>query len=192
MATKTYIVVGGARKLVDTMYIVVGGARKAVDKLYLVVGGARKLVYQAAAAYVGTLTNITVNSNPATSPARAGFRINSDGTVDTLVYSGGANSYTPHASSTDWIIPNGSASADFDVRVQAGGTFGGGISDWTSKPIADGSWVSVSGNPEWYIEDTAHPGLAKTAVVTLELRDSDGVTSLDTCTVDLTANYSTT
>ena len=71
--------------------------------------------------------------------ATAGIRFNTDGTVDKLT----GSTYTQIDVATDWIIPNGAAPDDYEVRLESnsGDAFDAGA--------AVGVWVAFSIAREW-------------------------------------------
>jgi len=84
-----------------------------------------------------------------------GVRINTDGTVDENV----DGSYSQIDAGTDWIIPNGSASALYEVRA----TLNSGSLD-TSAGVD--VWLAISEAREWATQSSAN--------LTLEIRFSGG------------------
>lgn len=96
-----------------------------------------------------TTVNLTNNGVSVFDPnsATAGFRFNSDGTVDRQQL----GSYVQVNASTDWIIPNEEASADYEIFAThdalSSGTVLGDVLD---------TWLSLGSNREWYVACTGN------------------------------------
>jgi hypothetical protein len=133
---------------------------KEVIQIYANVAGTWKEIL-----YKVTLSGETIQDgvlDPAN--ATAGIRFNTDGTIDKLV----GVTYTQIDSATDWIIPNGQASIDFDVRFTAP------TGTWTSEAAAVNTWIDLGTNREWYVQQTS-PG-TNSITCTFEIRDKAGTT----------------
>lgn len=122
---------------------------------------------------VVTLSGQTVSST-SLGTAIAGVRFNTDGTVDQN--KGGF--YTQIDSSTDWIIPNGGASSDFDVRLVS--VTGAAL----DTGPATGTWVNLGTNREWLQIRSTNGTDSSTCVFAIRYK---GGGDLDTGTYTLTA-----
>jgi hypothetical protein len=166
-----HVKVSGAWKKLNGLHVKVSGVWKEVQAGYTKVGGVWKQFYTYA---LVTVTNAAISSTSG-SPATAGVRINSDGTVDKREQA----VYTQINASTDWIIPNGAAG--HYVRCTA-----------TGDPLsvgssATGSWLATSGSPEWFLTNGSG-GTTENASLTIEIAsDSGGTDILDSATITLAA-----
>ncbi len=137
---------------------------------------------------VVTLSGQTiVTTGTGQSSSYAAVRFNTDGTVDEFK-SHGAGSYVQIDAGTDWIIPNSSAAdATYHVRVQATPP----TDDFTTSPVANGSWIAISSNREWGVEDfdAAIENLVATGSVTFEISNDAGSTVIASATYSLSANW---
>lgn len=113
----------------------------------------------AAASYSLTGTTITNGISGV-----AGVRIGSDGIVESIAFI--ENQIFPD---TDWVIPNGVASADYDVRYT--NLTGDPL---TSAPAAEDVWVDLSVDRTFSV-GVIFPNTANTTL-TIEIRDPLGVT----------------
>jgi hypothetical protein len=113
-----------------------------------------------------TLSGASINDTDGVS-ATAGIRFNSDGTIDKN--EGGV--YSQIGSTTDWIIPNGAASADYDVRY----TTAASPNDFTAKAAAQNTWIDLGANREWSLT-LSSPDTHLTGDITFEIRNPGGVT----------------
>ena len=111
--------------------------------------------------------------------ARAGVRVNNDGTIDKLILS----TYTQIDSSTDWRIPNGSG-AGFHVK------FTKGFLDPDPDVGTLDTWLALTANREVYYEETAND-TADGANITVHISDDGGSTTLDSAVYTLTATVGT-
>ena len=123
---------------------------------------------------------ITANDNMGS--VTAGIRVNSDGTIDKNV----KLVYTQIDAATDWIIPNGSAPDDYEVRVAApppGDAF-------SASPGTDGDWFALTSNREWSVLDSnSGPTNKATGNFLLEIRKGASGDALVSGTYSLTAQY---
>ncbi len=136
---------------------------------------------------VVTLTDSDVTTIDAVGPynSNSGIRVNTDGTIDSAKRTdGAANTYAQINASTDWIIPNGAANSDYEVRI-TGLTLDGNHT-WASQAAAENTWVDLSVNREWIINGTV-AGLDATTF-TLEIRYNGGAT-LDTAAISLETEH---
>jgi len=109
----------------------------------------------------------------------AGVRINADGTVDRR--GGTSGSYGQIDSGTDWIIPNGAASSDFDVYCTVNSSSGAGLNGGSD---AVDTWLDLSTDRMWYcFRNTVGTNSAN---LTISIRYNGGST-LDSGVYDLTA-----
>jgi hypothetical protein len=135
-------------------------------------------------ALLGFGAGIVVQLNPvaatdaaaAPSAATAGIRFNTDGTVDKRE----SASYTQVNSATDWIIPNGAASSDYEVRYtgHSGDAF-------TTEAAAEDTWIALSSNRLWQLSKNTAGFYSCTC--TFEIRKGTGAT-IDTALCTFTAN----
>lgn len=109
----------------------------------------------------------------------AGVRINTDGTVDRR--GGTSGNYVQIDSGTDWIIPNGSASSDFEVYCTVNSSSGSGLD---AGSAATDTWLALSTNREWFCSRTTVG--TDSANLTISIRYNGGAT-LDSGTYALTA-----
>lgn len=80
---------------------------------------------------------------------RSGIRINTDGTISKYLGTvGGGYTYTQIDASTDWIIPNGSASSSYQVKLDVTS----GTPNWVSA--STGTWIDMSVNRQWIVRRT--------------------------------------
>lgn len=115
--------------------------------------------------------SVTVVSSTTSSQSRAGIRVNTDGTIDKRV----GNTYTQIDSATDWIIPNGSASSTYQIRI-TNVTWLQGSAFNTAAAAAD-TWIDMSADREWSIADTAPGGTGiREVTFDLEIRLGEGAT----------------
>ena len=99
------------------------------------------------------------------------YQLRSDGTVyGTLA---GSTSYLE-----DWITPTSAAGADYEAYVTYTGDAIGGTTS---------SWITLDSNRQWSLTQ-ASEGAAE-AVLTVQIRDANTLTVLDTATVTLQAEY---
>ncbi|MCH7972568.1 MAG: hypothetical protein IH949_01520, partial [Bacteroidetes bacterium] len=92
--------------------------------------------------------------------------VNSDGTVDKFVTTGGLSQID---TATDWVRPDAFAPGAYEVKATATGD----ALDVSSDPT--GTWIAFSDtfNPEWSVRSSGAEGF-KLATVTIEIRFSDG------------------
>ncbi len=104
----------------------------------------------------------------------AGVRINSDGTIDKRT--GATPTYTQIDAVTDWIIPNGDASALYDVKIEEVSLTGGG-SPTFSNPGGAGkglsTWFDLGSNREWGVR-TPGPSQSNVWTITIHIRWNGG------------------
>ncbi len=106
-------------------------------------------------------TNITTDPGSPYNATTSNFRINTDGTIDEGSSIDGVGlSYVQVDSATDWIIPNETASSEYEVRVTnvVGDAF-------TSSPGADGTWFDLSTARTWTL---THADSSGTDTVTFD------------------------
>lgn len=114
--------------------------------------------------------------------AAAGFKINSDGTLDTWHHISG---FAQVDVATDWIIPNGAASAAaYEIRY----TSFTGDSLTTDDFGGVNNWVALSGSPDVRLATTEDVTEALTCSFTLEIRI--GAVTLATGSYTITAENS--
>ena len=115
-----------------------------------------------------TLSGATIQDSTTSRDAIAGVRVNPDGTVDKLINA----TYTQISVGTDWIIPNGFADADHDVRItNAVWTFPAAES-FFFKSANEDAWVDLGTAREWIVKDTSSsPGGLKLVTFDIEIRD---------------------
>ena len=107
--------------------------------------------------------------------ATAGIRVNIDGTMDERR----GLSFLQIDSTTDWIIPNSSASSSYECRI-TGVTFNQG-SGFFVEAAAENVWINLAGNREWSVKDTnALAGGIKDVSFTLEIRLGSSGGAVDT------------
>lgn len=100
-----------------------------------------------------TLSGETIAGTDSGSPfdSTAGIRFNTDGTVEKGEEdNGGGIVWTQMDAATDWIIPNGAATSDFEVRY----TNRVGTPDFTTSAAAEDSWVDMSTQRVWLWNET--------------------------------------
>lgn len=106
------------------------------------------------------VTTVTLSNNSVSvfdpNDGTAGFRFNSDGTVDRRQFF----SYVQVFADTNWIIPNGEASADYEIRasILSGSISGGDALD---------TWLSLGSNREWYVSCSGNNIVTATIVVSI-------------------------
>ena len=115
-----------------------------------------------------------VTNVDAPAPVLAGIRVKSDGTVERALDA----SWSQVDAATDWIIPNGAASGDYEVRATEIAQTGGATRSGTT-----GSWLALSSTRTWTIQKEIGTGTA-TWDLTLEIRK--GSTTLASGTYELT------
>lgn len=131
---------GGAWNEVASIWAKVAGTWQQVQSAWIKVAGVWEQVYLN---YLVTLSGGAAVAS--TELGVAGIRVNTDGTIDKLE----DGVVTQLAASTDWVIPNGAASSDFDVRATSVTETGGHGLGWDSAPAADDTWVDLSVNRTW-------------------------------------------
>ena len=116
------------------------------------------------------LAGEVISEVSASSPREAGIRVNVDGTIDKRIQS---TSYSQIDASTDWVIPNGAASTDYEFRVtnvvwNSGASFN--IIDASPEDV----WINLTGGAlEWSVID-ATPGGTGTMDVDFDLQVRKG------------------
>jgi len=115
-----------------------------------------------------TLTGATANSLDISAPktAGAGFSFNMDGTVDDWDRNTGT---TQISTATDWIIPNGSASSDYQMAYTS---FSGSALTTDEFGGAD-TWVAMSENREVRIITDTDPEVLS-CTFTMQVRRGTG------------------
>lgn len=176
MPAETYIRASGAWRQATEIHVRASGAWRDCTEVYVRASGQWRLVFEKATV---TLSGETITDTATDRSCTAGIRFNSDGTVDKLVNA----TYTQIDSGTDWIIPNGSASGDYDVRVTSvtGDAF-------TSSPVANGSWINLGSNRLWSITDSDSGASTQSTTFTAEIRNPSG-TTVGSASYTLTADY---
>jgi hypothetical protein len=102
--------------------------------------------------------------------ATAGFRFNTDGTVDRLQ----GSSYTQISAATDWIIPNQAADSTYDVRIT-----NIGVGDpFTDLAAAEDVWIDLGTNREYKLVNSG--GDLKSNTCDFEIRNDAGTTVAST------------
>ena len=122
----------------------------------------RSMLVAARAGPVVTLSGETV-SNVLTGVAS--LFLNADGTMDKTDFGGRVQI----DAATDWIIPNSSASADFDMRYT--NLVGDALS---TEPAAEDTWINCGAEREMTISGS------KTSTFDIEIRDPSGSTVAST------------
>lgn len=85
----------------------------------------------------------TINSSSVTT-ATSAVRFNSDGTVDQ-----GVNGvFTQIDAATDWVIPNGAAPSNFEIRL----TVSSGTAPNTGGSSAVNTWLALTTNRLWELQ----------------------------------------
>ena len=157
----TQINIGGTWKAIDAAEVNISGVWKDVATIEANVGGTWKVVWPLYALSGESAIDHQIPSGT----ARAGIRINADGTIDKRL----GDTYTQIDAATDWIIPNGGSKTDVRFRcTNSGSTLAGGSS-------ATGSWLSAP--CEWYVETT---GASKTLSLSVEISLDTGTSTHDT------------
>jgi hypothetical protein len=112
-----------------------------------------------------TITGVDSGGGPVYTSDAALF-VRADGTIDKLETGSGT---TQINSSTDWIIPNGSASGDYQVMIhEDSGTLNRLFQDKID------TWLSLAGDRDWGVfRSISAPG-SKTCTVTLSIRKNGG------------------
>ena len=121
-------------------------------------------------AYVITLSGETItgtdNGGGPTWSASAALIVRADGTLDKIETGVGTTQIDP---STDWIIPNGEASSDYEVMIhEDSGTL--------NRPLQDAidTWVSMAGDRDWGVQYSSSSPGSKTCTATLSIRKNGG------------------
>jgi hypothetical protein len=113
----------------------------------------------------------TVTDASVSRACTAGIRVNSDGTIDKLINA----TYTQISAATDWIIPNGAASSDYDVRI-TGVTFNTGTV-WDSEASPEDVWINLGSDRLWSVDDDSSTAVDNHDVsFTIEIRGPGGTT----------------
>ena len=120
--------------------------------------------------------------------AEVALRINADGTIDKRVGVGG--SYVQIDAGTDWIIPNGDASANFEVKIEEISCSGCG-SNTFQNPGGSGkglsTWWTLGSSREWSIRRPASQTGVGVWDFTVHIREGSEGGALDTGDFTLTA-----
>jgi len=120
-------------------------------------------------AHVITLTGASITGTDNTGPtysADAALVVRSDGTIDKVETGAGT---TQINSSTDWIIPNGEASSDYEVMIhEDSGTL--------NRPFQDAidTWISLGSDKEWGTRYSDTFTGSKICTATLSIRKNGG------------------
>jgi len=171
-----YVKISSAWKSIDNAYVKVSTAWKSVDTIYVKVGSAWKIVWNNV---VYTLTGDNINVTDGASPynTRSGIRVNADGTLDkAFSVNGDLLAYTQIDSATDWVIPNGAASADHDVRITA--VTHNGHAGWNASASEEDAWIDLGSDRLWDIQSSAEETI--NTDFTLEIRDASAATVAST------------
>ncbi len=107
--------------------------------------------------------------------ARAGVRVNNDGTIDKLLLS----TYSQIDASTDWRIPNGSGDA-YHVK------FTKGILDPAPDVGTLDTWLAITSDRQVYYEETADDTMDG-GTITIAISADGGSTTLDSAAYPLEA-----
>lgn len=118
----------------------------------------------------GITSNVSFGST-----AKAGIRINADGTIDKLVTA----AYTQIDSATDWIIPNGADKSACRFRCTNSGD--------SLAPGADSTASWLSAPCEWWVEEIAAEG-SKSLNISVEISIDTGSSTHDTGVYSGSAN----
>lgn len=115
-----------------------------------------------------------------------GIRINTDGTIDSRAN----GSYTQIDSTTDWIIPNGAANSDYEVRITNVVWTQG--SAFTTEAATEDTWIDMSAAREWSVTDTnpSSPGI-QDVTFDLEIRYGSSGSAMDSGSYTLLHDYDT-
>lgn len=172
MPAETHIWDGAAYQQADEIHVWDGAAYQQCIEVHVWDGSAWRQVY--ATGGTVTLTDQSVSHTHATA-ARAGVYWNGDGTVDKRE----GSTFTQVSALTDWIIPNGAASNDYEFKlsyVSSTGSFA------TGYRVFYGTWAAG-----WhYIDMQKNSGTGTaTLTVTVSVRDAATLTVLDTATIQL-------
>lgn len=85
--------------------------------------------------------------------ARAGIRINTDGTIDKYTYNGTTGIYSQIDESSDWIIPKDAASSDYQVWLEVNS---GQNPNYASD--SKDTWLPMSANRQWIYRRSTQGG----------------------------------
>lgn len=112
--------------------------------------------------------------------AEASIYVRADGTIDQSLVAGGVSQISPD---TDWIIPNGDASSEYEVMVhEESNTLNTGFGD------AVDTWLALSQDRNWGVEHFNAVG-SYSCTITLSIRKNGGPvidTGLYVLTAELT------
>jgi hypothetical protein len=165
MAVETHIYDGSAYRKATEIHIYDGSSYRDCNTVHVYDGSAWRLVFEKVAAVVTLSGEIVSDNSAGTSEAK--LRVNADGTIDKYTTTGG---WSQIDSSTDWIIPNGSASSDYDVRVT------GVLGTFTASPGTNGDWFTLGSDRTWELSLTGSSGDSDQVSFTVEIRDGSDVT----------------
>jgi hypothetical protein len=157
----TQVNVSGVEKDVAGAEVNVSGVWKTCHQIWANVAGTWKEVLNLVTLSAGSITGFEITPTD----SYAGIRFNADGTVDQNI----DQTYSSRSGSTDWIIPNGFASGDYDVRYTAhtGTAF-------TTAAAAEDTWIALSAAREWTL---IRSGLGiSSCTATFQIRDPAGTT----------------
>ena len=174
MPAETHIWDGSVYRQADEIYVWDGAAYQQCTEVHVWDGSAWQQVY--ATEGTVTLTNQTISHTHATA-ARAKWSANTDGTVDKVE----GSTTTQISSSTDWIIPNGAASNDYEFKMSFVSSSGSGYS--VGYPVFYGVWYSGG----FYVDLQKSGTGTASLTVTMSVRDANTLVVLDTATITLTA-----
>ena len=127
-----------------------------------------------------TLSGEWINDARSSGP-RAGVRINMDGTVDSRKGPEGTEVYAQIDASTDWIIPNESASGLYEVKMEENAQGGGASTGLLfSSPDSDttkglSTWYALTEDREWSVRH-GHPSQVATWDIQCSIRFNGGAT----------------
>lgn len=154
MTVETSVNIGGTFIDIDDCKVNPAGTYKQVTSIKANVAGTWETVWKN---LIVTLTGAVVRQIDGLSPynSNAGIRFLADGTVETgKSKNGDAIVWTQASASTDWIIPNGEASADYDVRFT--NYVDGGDGDvFTTLAAAINVWIDLGTTRTWILNDAA-------------------------------------
>lgn len=118
-----------------------------------------------ASAVTVTLTGGTASDTPqAPTNAVAGWKFNSDGTVDIL-----SGTWSQYLASTNWIIPNAAAADDtYEIYVtHTGDTLQAGSAELNA-------WVDLDTSPQYTLIDISDDEVDRTATLLIDIRKNGG------------------
>lgn len=182
MVAETKVNVGGAWKTVSQPQVNVGGVWKTVTTIEVNVGGVWKEVWTSTV--VVTVSGEIISHSVANgSTARAGLRVNTDGTIDKLE----GTTYTQIDASTDWRIPNGSGTGYYVKYTK-------GLLDpaptYNPDSITLDTWYEITTSYRIGYEESTNDS-EDSGTITAHISDDGGTSTLDTGAFPLTATVGT-